>query len=120
MGYPEWEGAMAVPPWGIQSFTYNWLNDYGEWPTVNWLADHVAEKCHDNREFILYDIGVAIQRDYVYGLPTVVAMRLGEALGDWRDPLPKGDNGFRIAVQEERWHELPLFRPKSRYLRNVA
>jgi hypothetical protein len=41
-----------------------------------------------------------LRRGVVYGLPPVVAERLGKVKGDWREPLVPVDNGFRIA-----WHQ---------------
>jgi hypothetical protein len=48
-----------------------------------------------------YDTLMALEGGEVYGLPSVVAMRIGEAAGDWRAPLPREDNGFRLAVLTE-------------------
>ena len=108
MAEPDWLGAMCLPPWTIRQVAYEWFRLYDEWPTVRWLREHLAERYGDAEEFVTYDIGVALRLGYIYGLSSIVAMRLGEALGDWRDPnpLPFEDNGFRMAVEEKYWTSL--------------
>src|SRR3954454_586411 len=92
---------VLLPPWTIRQHVYDWFRDYGEWPAPIHLHEFLAEEWRCPVEVAEYDTLNALRTGYIYGLPTVVAMRLGEAVGDWRDPLPTWDNGFRLAVDEK-------------------
>ena len=98
------EGGIFVAPWSVMHLSYRCFKNTGEWPKVRQLHEIVAEWAECPVEVARADVLNALESGYVYGLPTVVAMRLGEATGDWRGSLPEGDTGWRIAVDEKWWH----------------
>ena len=75
-------------------------------------------------EVASYDTLNALNTGDVYGLPSVVAMRLGEAHGDWTKgatALGPDDNGFRIAVPPaELEPRHPLHDYEARYQRRLS
>lgn len=104
------EGGMRVTPDVVAQKAFDWFAEVGEWPHPWEMHECIADWAGCPLEVAQYDVLNALNRADVYGLPSIVAMRLGEAFGNWLDPnpLPSWDNGFRIAVREERWPDEPL------------
>jgi hypothetical protein len=94
-------GAARVSPYFVAAVTLEWKKRVGEWPHPWQVHRHIAARVGCPLELAEFDVQVALERGYVYGLHSVVAMRLGEAFGDWRGSLGPEDNGFRLAVLEE-------------------
>jgi hypothetical protein len=92
----------------IATLAYQWFRDEGEWPKVRQFHHYVAARLRCPVEVAAYDTLNALNKGDVYGLPSVVAKRLGEAHGDWRAPLDADDNGFRIAVPPADLEPKPL------------
>lgn len=97
----SWDGEMVAPPDWVAYCAYRWFRDFGEWPTPGQLHAHLANRFRCPVEVASFDTLNALDKQHVYGLPSIVAMRLGEAVGDWQAPLPDWDNGFRIAVPDD-------------------
>lgn len=94
-------GSMRVTPLRVAAAALAWRDEHGEWAHPWQMHEHLAAWSGSPVEVAQYDVGRALDDGDVCGLPSVVAMRLGEAVGDWRAPLPPRDNGFRIAVSED-------------------
>lgn len=88
----------------IAVHTYLWFRDNNEWPTPRQMHEFLSAHYEYPLEYAEVDVLAALDAGDVYGLPSVVAMRHGEALGDWRDPLPDFDAGFRLALYDETWN----------------
>lgn len=107
----SWHGEMWVPPGVLADVAYQWYRDRGEWPKVREFHQHIADRFRCPVEVASYDTLLALNTCDVYGLPSVVAMQLGEAHGDWRKgaaALAPDDNGFRIAVPPADLEPKPL------------
>lgn len=85
-----------------------WTN--GEWPTPSQVWQRLTSHplvatwsitLEDARQACI----AACDSGEVYGIPTVTAMRLGEASGDWLAPFGDRDP-WRIAVPQEMMQEL--------------
>lgn len=81
-----------------------WLE--GEWPTPEQLWQRLSDHpMFANTTITLEEARqaciAACDNGEVYGIPTVVAMRHGEAKGDWCGPLGPNESPWRIAVGEE-------------------
>lgn len=72
----------------------------GSWPQPGHLHRYLSDKFEYPLEHAEHDVLMALNAREVYGLPTIVGMRLGEVVGNWRAPLPDGDSYFRIALNE--------------------
>lgn len=78
----EPQGEMWAPPGFVASRAYRWFREEGEWPNVADLQLHLATIFGCPIEAAVFDVHNALERGDVYGLPSVVAKRLGEAKGD--------------------------------------
>jgi hypothetical protein len=118
------DGEMWIPPCLVASHAYVYFRDHGEWPNVRSFHHYLAEHFGCPVEVASYDTLNALNTGDVYGLPSVVAMRLGEAHGDWTQgaaALGPDDNGFRIAVPPaELEPRHPLQDYEARYQRRLA
>lgn len=94
-------GFIRVHPEVVQYRTLLWFWRYDEWPTPRQMHEHLAENVGYPIEHSEFDVLNALNTDDVYGLHSVVAMRHGEAAGDWRDPLPDFDAGWRLTIPED-------------------
>lgn len=104
------QGAIAIPPHAVQSLLYDSFVDYGEWPCVGQFHEHLADYFGCPQEVARHDCLIALQTKAIFGLPSIVAMRYGLALGDWHDPLPAWHNGYRLAVESEHFDRLEAIR----------
>lgn len=80
---------------------YCWSEVYGEWPTPGELHRFLAERQRYPLEHAEHDVLQALDAGTVVGEHSVVLMRHGEVMGDWRDGLPGHDPGFRIVMAPE-------------------
>lgn len=99
----------------------------GEWPTPEEVWERINEggwlgvspiSLEEARQLCIQACDSPSTEPYgdVYGIPTVTAMRLGEAKGDWTEPLGAA-NPFRLAVGEATMRE---FGSSPQFARAVA
>lgn len=96
---PEFQFIKAEPKY-VAWKTYCWYCAYDEWPTPGEIHRFLAEHLRYPLEHAEHDVLQALYDEEVIGVHSLVLMRHGEVLGDWRSPLPGHDPGFRIVMSD--------------------